>query len=300
MVIYITTNLINNKKYIGKDRYNNSFYYGSGTFLKKAIKKHGIKNFKKEILQYCNSVDEMNEAEKYWINYFNAVKSNLFYNIAEGGNCFVTKNHPIKSIREKQQKSINSYNLNGEYLKTYKSIAEASRDLKIDNSGIIKCVKGGIARYKQYIFKYNTGFIEQKIQPYKLSLVGKKRDSEIVLKIANSNRGKKRTLEQCIKNGLVNKGRVQSIEERLKRSDSHKLRNKLYPRTKEHIYNNAIAQMIKVDKYDLNGNFIETYPSLKHAGLSIGKHSSYVCAVLKGKQKHSNGFIFKYNSENKR
>lgn len=40
MIIYKTTNLINNKIYIGQDKNNNPKYLGSGDLLKKAIKKY--------------------------------------------------------------------------------------------------------------------------------------------------------------------------------------------------------------------------------------------------------------------
>jgi group I intron endonuclease len=80
MVIYLTTNLINNKKYIGKDINNNPKYLGSGSVLKKAIKKYGKANFKKEILEYCLSKEELWEKEEYWLNFFNAESDPLFYN----------------------------------------------------------------------------------------------------------------------------------------------------------------------------------------------------------------------------
>jgi group I intron endonuclease len=80
MIIYQTTNLINGKKYIGKDIKNNPYYIGSGTLLKKAIKKYGKKNFKKEILEYCNNKEHLVEREKYWLEYFDVENNNNFYN----------------------------------------------------------------------------------------------------------------------------------------------------------------------------------------------------------------------------
>ena len=41
MVIYKTTNLINGKIYIGKNKGNNNWYLGSGKLLIYAIKKYG-------------------------------------------------------------------------------------------------------------------------------------------------------------------------------------------------------------------------------------------------------------------
>jgi len=84
MVIYKTTNKINGKIYVGKDSKDKFNYYGSGLILKRAIKKYGIKNFEKEILQECSSQKELNEAEKYWIQKENSLVPNG-YNIAFGG-----------------------------------------------------------------------------------------------------------------------------------------------------------------------------------------------------------------------
>lgn len=84
--IYLTTNLINNKKYIGQHYGKlDDNYIGSGNTFKKAVEKYGKENFKKEILEVCNSYEEMNYAERKWIEYYNAVESDEFYNIAQGG-----------------------------------------------------------------------------------------------------------------------------------------------------------------------------------------------------------------------
>ena len=80
MVIYKTTNLVNGKQYIGKDKHNNPNYIGSGTYLKKAIKKYGKENFKKEILEVCSSSKELMEREEYWLNYYDAGGDPNFYN----------------------------------------------------------------------------------------------------------------------------------------------------------------------------------------------------------------------------
>ena len=71
--IYITTNLINNKKYIGQRRFTSTKiedmlldpYLGSGRDFKKAVIKYGSNNFRKEILDICDSKEELNTKEKY-------------------------------------------------------------------------------------------------------------------------------------------------------------------------------------------------------------------------------------------
>lgn len=85
MIIYKTTNLINGKFYIGKDSKNDPNYLGSGKILKKAFKRYGIENFKKEIIEECTSEDHLNERERYWITFLLCRERDDCYNIGEGG-----------------------------------------------------------------------------------------------------------------------------------------------------------------------------------------------------------------------
>lgn len=87
--IYMTTNMINGKKYIGKCSINSNpetyHYLGSGKVLKQAIKKYGVENFKREIIHYSKSYEENKNMEKYFIEKYNACISKDFYNVAAGG-----------------------------------------------------------------------------------------------------------------------------------------------------------------------------------------------------------------------
>ena len=63
--IYLTTNLVNGKIYIGKHEFSkhkkvNSTYLGSGELFKRAVKKYGKENFKRKILRLCYSLHELN------------------------------------------------------------------------------------------------------------------------------------------------------------------------------------------------------------------------------------------------
>lgn len=83
--IYKIHNLTNGKWYIGKHSGNDPAYMGSGKILKLAIKKYGIENFKKEILEECETEDTLNEREKWWIASTNAINDPTSYNLVEGG-----------------------------------------------------------------------------------------------------------------------------------------------------------------------------------------------------------------------
>jgi len=85
MIVYKTTNLINNKIYIGRELNQSKSYLGSGIILKQAIKKYGRENFKKDILQICFSVEELNKAEIFWIDKLNSRNNKIGYNMAIGG-----------------------------------------------------------------------------------------------------------------------------------------------------------------------------------------------------------------------
>jgi hypothetical protein len=83
-IIYKITNTINSKIYIGKSKYNNPNYYGSGLKIKNAIKKYGKTAFVKEILENCS--DELvNDKEMYWITFYDSTNDSIGYNISKGG-----------------------------------------------------------------------------------------------------------------------------------------------------------------------------------------------------------------------
>lgn len=87
--IYETTCIPTGKKYIGMHKWSKNTldpdYFGSGKLLIKAINKYGIDNFSCKLLECCDSLEDLNKAEIKWIAYYNAVESDEYYNIANGG-----------------------------------------------------------------------------------------------------------------------------------------------------------------------------------------------------------------------
>lgn len=90
--IYLITNLINGKVYIGqsinlKRRWYEHKYgnYQNNNPIDRAFLKYGRENFKNEILEFCLP-EELNEKEKYWIHYYDSNNPKKGYNVTYGGN----------------------------------------------------------------------------------------------------------------------------------------------------------------------------------------------------------------------
>ena len=87
--VYLTTNLVNGKIYIGQhkvDSHNQDVnYLGSGKLILEAISKYGKENFKNDVLCWCNSEEELNEKEIFYIAEYKSTTDFGNYNISDGG-----------------------------------------------------------------------------------------------------------------------------------------------------------------------------------------------------------------------
>lgn len=90
--VYLIQNINNNKKYIGqtisgiKMRFKHHINMSNSKkinkmLITKAIKKHGKENFNIWVLEYCDSQEELNKTEAFYINYFKTLDKKLGYNI---------------------------------------------------------------------------------------------------------------------------------------------------------------------------------------------------------------------------
>lgn len=94
MEIYVITNLLNGKKYVGQTtlshqrrfkRHCNSAGRDKNVFaIHRAIAKYGKENFSVELLQRCEAQDELNDAEIAWIAKLSTISPGG-YNLHHGG-----------------------------------------------------------------------------------------------------------------------------------------------------------------------------------------------------------------------
>lgn len=168
--VYKITNLINNKIYIGitkrdpKIRFNEHFS-NKKELLFKAKEKYKKKNFSLEIIEDNLSEAEIDDKEKYYINFYNSLVPNG-YNLSMGG-------ISNKSISEEGKKKLKEYNLGiknpkcnkyilmidintNKVLNKFGSTREAARFLGNENKyrSIAYCLEGKIKTSQGYYWRY--------------------------------------------------------------------------------------------------------------------------------------------------
>lgn len=168
--IYKATNKINGKIYIGqtvdfKRRKAEHLSSKKGVHAKcvfhKAIQKYGKENFIWEIIDKCNTPEEAEYLENKYIVEYNSCVS--FEN--SNGYNIVLRQQTAKNVHNSIK--VIAYNLKGEYVGTYLSCGVAARELKCQETNILKCLKGKRKSTGGYQFKKYTSNAPNKIKPYK-------------------------------------------------------------------------------------------------------------------------------------
>ena len=215
--IYRITNKINGKTYIGQHKYKklNDSYMGSGILIKKAIKKHGIENFEKEILysriQYKETADDM---EKFAIAKERAI-GKAEYNISDGGQgggalCKgkTPWNKGKKMSEEFCKKNSEAHKGNKSHLGKHHS-EETKMKLSEINRGKRHSEETKKKISETYKRKYQTGEIKPSCSK---GMLGKKHSEESRKKISEA---KKRMVSPF-------KGKKHSDEAKRKNAEAHK------------------------------------------------------------------------------
>lgn len=127
--IYLTTNLINGKIYIGQHIGSvEDNYLGSGKHFKRAIKIYGENNFKREILRLCETQHELDVWEYVYIKKYHSQDKNIGYNIADG-NVNTSVGNPMNNpeVKKKMRSSMKRY---------WNNHPEAKKELSKRRSGV--------------------------------------------------------------------------------------------------------------------------------------------------------------------
>jgi len=113
------------------------------------------------ILKVCPSCD----FEKYESEYIKLYKSDKLTNSDDSGQGNKNrKREIIDNISKKLSKPVYRFDLNGDYIDEYKSTREASRNLSINHSNIVRCCNNKIKHTNQFIFRYDRELKVDKIE----------------------------------------------------------------------------------------------------------------------------------------
>ena len=195
MVVYIITNKINGKCYIGKTVKPLQFRWschkslarsGNNTYLHKAMRKHGIDNFEIEPLIELTQDEELLDWEVELIGIFKSNNSSNGYNLTIGGDGITGHKHSDES-KQKMTKS---------------------------NLGRVPWNKGKIGIFSEEALANNRAAHLGKPS----GMRGMHHSNESKLKIKNSHLGKKQTKEHIAKRveAMLNNDIYKQISSKLK------------------------------------------------------------------------------------
>lgn len=187
--VYITTNKINGKQYVGSHSGDISDgYLGSGKILKYAIKKYGRENFERKIIRECLPEENLILEEKY-IKKYKTLDPNG-YNISETGG-YLIYTEDLKNKLSKSRKKHSGPNKG-------KKFSEETR-IKMSNSAKIRKRYPLSEETKQKIKEGNLGKKISEITRKRISnsLTGRKLSEEAKIKVSNFQRGRIKSEEEC-------------------------------------------------------------------------------------------------------
>ncbi len=195
MVIYLLTDTTNGKQYVGqttKTLGERLTQHRSGDLLvDRALNAHGWENVKVEILEECETYDELNRLEQEWIDVLET-KSPNGYNLTDGG-----MGGPGHKLSKEAKQRISRKN---------KGRKHSEATLKKISKAVTKAMQD--PELRQRLSEANQGkkHTDESRQKMSKTRQGKARDEETKEKIGVSNTGKRRTPEDRQKMSEACKG----------------------------------------------------------------------------------------------
>jgi hypothetical protein len=289
--IYCITNIINNKLYIGQTKQTISIRFKQhitfkskyDTCLNRALKKYGIQHFKVEELFKCECKERedltknLNKKERLLINEYNSLVPNG-YNMVKGGGC---------GLKAYAEKPVSQYDIDGNFVKQYCSMAEASRITGFNQSDISYCcMKKKVKIVGGYRWCYANEKIDLTIKPLKYTRVCQYDMYGNLLNMYKSisTAGKETNIDaanidSCCRNKARSAG---GFVWRYNQDSFDKYRT---PKIKQSIY--------MINPY---GELINVFRSMEDGAKYINGSSSNISLVCNHKKKTHYGFIWRFEN----
>lgn len=164
MIIYKITNKTNGKSYIGQTTRKINCrvreHKSKETLIGRAMKEHGEDNFTFEIIEKCNSHNELDEREAYWIKKLNTLHPKGYNQAIVDSkygkfNGFFGKNHKPETIKRNQLNQPSRRMVRcvdtGE---VFSSLRECERKMGVSRTKITNSCKGKVKNPKGLRFEY--------------------------------------------------------------------------------------------------------------------------------------------------
>lgn len=196
--IYVTTNLVNGKQYVGQHcTYDlNDEYLGSNVDLKKDINLFGIQNFERKVIEYCNDIYHLAKRELHWIVQFNAVENENWYNrdYKCSPNVFFGKKHSriSKEKMSEKRRLVDPKKYSIKHKESYPKMGHR-KGVKLTDEHKIKIGVASTGPRNGFFGKTHS---QEQIEKWKKERKGKKQPKEVINKRVEKNKGQKRTEEQ--------------------------------------------------------------------------------------------------------
>ena len=302
--IYKVTCVNNNKSYIGitsvgiKKRWRQhiscAFNPNSQDFnaiFKKAIRKHGVRNFIINTIDTASNLNEANQKEMYYIQKYNTFAFNENsngYNSTFGGDG--VEGYGTTPVVKIEIQS-------GKILKHYSSIKEAescygSRICNIYNlSKNISTKRNVIFVYQSAIENLSESEIKEKVYKYCNVILQFDLEGNLIKVWTN--------IETIANQTGYKQGNISSVIS----GDRRQAHNYIWKTYNDFLNNNDICLRDKkttatpVLQYDLEGNFIKKFHSVTSAEIETGISNSKIVAVCKHKRNHAGGYVWCYEED---
>ena len=185
--IYLTTNIINGRKYMGQRKFSHGWkgYLGSGIILTQAIKKYGKDNFNRTIMAIAYSKEELNKLEIEFIHNHNAVENDDYYNITHGGDSPMSGRKMSEEHKDKISKSEKGKDVS----------LETRIKISVSSKGRMHSIETKEKIRKTSEERLHSEKTKEKMRGENNHFYGKHHSEESKLKMSNSLKGRKHSEE---------------------------------------------------------------------------------------------------------
>lgn len=292
--IYKIENKINHKIYIGQttrtvlSRWKEHISQAKDInkphhYFHNAINKYGEENFIVKEIDSCDNKEELNAKEIYYISIYNSNNPKYGYNLTKGGEGGYTS-------------EVCQLDLNGKLLKTYPSIAQASRETGCSHSSICGCCTGTYNQSLSYQWCYKKDLKERINQP----AIKKKQTNIPVIQLTKNGDFVKLwyTIKEAQDYYNISNGKISAVCRGKRITTAGYKWKYLFPQQQEKTTAHYFSR--PVNQFSKDGRFIKKFNSVNEASLSIGQQKGgHISEVCKGKRAFCGGYKWEYADEEK-